>query len=83
MGGGEVEVGVGVAGAAGDGGGFATAFWGVVEGIAEGDCLAGGFMRDAGLMVFLEARRFAEGYPQPRCYGLKRGRDFLAGVGSS
>lgn len=45
MGGGEVEVGAGVAGAAGaaaDGGGFATAVvGGVVEGIAEGDCLAG------------------------------------------
>ena len=43
----------------------------------------GRFLRDSGLMVFLEARRFAEGYPQPRCYGLKRMRDFLAGIGPS
>lgn len=43
MGGGEVEVGAGVAGGAGAAGdwGFATAVGGVVEGIAEGDCLAG------------------------------------------
>lgn len=40
MGGGEVAVGAGVAGAAGDGD-FATAVEGVVEGIADGDCLTG------------------------------------------
>ena len=70
-----VEVGVGVAGGGGDGdfaGDFATVVGVVVEGIAKGDCLAGQLYDGAGLMVFLETRRCAEGCPQPR-YGLKRG----------
>lgn len=60
MGGGEVGVGAAVAGAAGDGD-FATAVGVVVEGIADGNFLAKQFMRGAGLMVFLETRRCADG----------------------